>query len=227
MMFGDRFGLEVGMIDRVVNDGVVLASVEYRLAPESPDPGPVEDVYAGLVGFLDRAADLGFDPDRVLLAGGSAGGGLAAATTLLLRDRATHHIAAELLVCPMLDDRNDTVSSKQFSGTGLWDRESNDAGWTALLGARRGGPDVSFYPSPSRAEDLSGLPPTFLDVGSAEVLRDEVVNYATAIWASGGQAELHVWPGGFHGFHAAGPNTAIGRGANRVRDEWITRILQI
>src|SRR5689334_12990541 len=110
-----------------------------------------------------------------------------------------------MLIYPMLDDRNDTASAWQMAGRGIWDRTANDTGWTALLGAARGGPDVSPYAAPARASDLSGLPPAFIDVGSAETFRDEDIAYANRIWLAGGQAELHVWPGCFHGFDGMAP----------------------
>src|SRR5215813_6977255 len=124
----------------------------------------------------------------------------APAAALLARDRGGPALAGQLLMCPMLDDRNDTPSSRQMAGLGIWDHAANEVGWTALLGPARGGADVSPYAAPARASDLSGLPPAFIDMGSAETFRDEDVAYATRIWQAGGSAELHVWPGGFHGF---------------------------
>lgn len=172
----------------------VVVSVEYRLAPEHPHPAPVEDVYAGLVWTAEHAGELGGDAERIVIAGASAGGGLSAALALLARDRKGPRAMGQLLMCPMLDDRNDSPSTYQMAGLGVWDRTANETGWTALLGELRGGPDVPAYAA-ARAEDLSGLPPAFLDVGSAETFRDEVVAYASRIWQAGGVAELHVWPG--------------------------------
>ena len=91
---------------------------------------------------------------------------------------------------------------------------------------RRGTDAVSIYASPSRATDLSGLPPAFIDVGSAEVFRDEDVAYATQIWADGGVAELHVWPGGFHGFQMMGGGaTSLARVSMQVQQAWLDRML--
>ncbi|WP_030451749.1 alpha/beta hydrolase [Herbidospora cretacea] len=225
MIMGDH---RVGLADPLawaVELGLVVVSVDYRLAPEHPDPAPVEDCYRGLVWLADNAADLGIDPARIVIAGGSAGGGLAAGTALLARDRGGPGLLGQLLIYPMLDERNDTVSSHQMSGLGIWDHTSNETGWSALLGDRRGGPDVSIYASPSRATDLSGLPPAFIDVGSAETFRDEDVAYATAIWQSGGQAELHVWPGGFHGFDVMVPQAALSQRAKHARLDWLRRLL--
>ncbi|MCR2763484.1 alpha/beta hydrolase [Microbacterium sp. zg.B48] len=226
MVLGDRFSGLPSFLPFVATHGAVLVSVEYRLAPEFPDPVPVEDCYAGLVWTAAHAAELGIDPSRIIVGGASAGGGLSAGVTLLARDRRGPALRASLLIYPMLDDRNETVSSHQIQGIGVWDRVSNLTGWNALLGDRRGTDDVSIYAAPGRAEDLSGLPPTFIDVGSAEVFRDEDVAYASRIWAAGGVAELHVWPGGFHGFDGFVPLARVSRSMIETRNRWLGRMLE-
>ncbi|MDT3440225.1 MULTISPECIES: alpha/beta hydrolase [unclassified Pseudofrankia] len=226
MILGDnRLGLPEAL-DWAQELNLAIVSVEYRLAPEHPHPAPVEDCYAGLVWTATHAGDLGVDPDRIIVAGGSAGGGLAAAVALLARDRGGPPLAGQMLMCPMIDDRNDSPSSRQMAGQGVWDRNANSTGWSALLGAGCGGPDVSPYAAPARAADLSGLPTAFVDVGSAETFRDEDVTYATRIWQAGGRAELHVWPGGFHGFDRTAPQAAISRDAKAARVRWLRRVLQ-
>ena len=181
MIIGDRFtGIE-GILDWAEAFGVTVVSLDYRLAPEHPDPAPVEDAYAGLVWTFEHSAELGIDPDRIVIAGTSAGGGLAAGVILLARDRRGPAPCAQLLMSPMLDDRNETVSSHQYTKTGSWSRESNDTGWDALLGDRRKTDRVTVYAAPSRATDLGGLPSAFVDVGSAEVFRDEAVAYASRL----------------------------------------------
>ena len=205
--------------------GLAVISVEYRLAPEHPHPVPAEDCYTGLEWVVAHARDLGIDPDRVVLAGVSAGGGLAAAVALMARDRGGPALLGQVLMCPMLDDRNDTASSLQMAGIGLWDRTSNETGWSALLGATAGGPDVSPYAAPARASDLGGLPPAFIDVGSAETFRDEDVSYASRIWQAGGIAELHVWPGGFHGYSLMAPDAQLSRDTVQARLNWLRRLL--
>ena len=226
MIIGDnRGGGFPGALAHAEKLGAAVVSVAYRLAPETPHPGPVEDCYAGLVWTAEHAHELGVDPARIILGGASAGGGLAAAVALLARDRGGPALLAQMLLCPMLDDRNETPSSYQMAGLGVWDRAANEVGWTALLGAARGGPDVSPYAAPARATDLSGLPPAFIDVGSAETFRDEDVAYASRIWQAGGRAELHVWPGAFHGFSGMVPDAAISKAARAAQETWLRRIL--
>jgi acetyl esterase/lipase len=227
MIVGDnRFGV-VEMLNLAAPLGMAVVSVEYRLAPETPHPGPVEDCYAGLMWMSAHADELNIDPERIVIGGASAGGGLAAGVTLMARDRNGPPILAQLLLCPMLDDRNNSPSTRQMQGLGIWDSSSNKTGWDALLGdGVRGGPEVSPYASPSRATDLAGLPPTFIDVGSAETFRDEDVAYASRIWQAGGRVELHVWPGGFHGFDVVVPHAAISQDAIAARAAWLRRQLQ-
>lgn len=225
MIIGDRWTGAAALFDWIVQYNAVAVSVEYRLAPEFPDPYPVEDCYAGLVWTAENAANLGIDLDRLLIVGGSAGGGLAAGVALLARDRSGPELCGQLLMYPMIDDRDQTVSTVQIDGVGVWDRGSNVTGWDALLGERRGTDDVSIYAAPARARDLSGLPPAFIDCGSAEVFRDEDVAYASTIWACGGQAELHVWPGGFHAFEGFAPQAALSRAMIAARNDWVRRIL--
>jgi acetyl esterase/lipase len=225
MIMGDRFSqidIPLEWLDRF---GAVVISVDYRLAPEVTGTTPVEDCYRGLVWAAEHADELGIDPARVVVAGASAGGGLAAGVTLMARDRGGPAIAAQVLSCPMLDHRNSTVSSRQYSGgPGVWTREMNEFGWRSLLGDLAGR-DVPAYVSPAMADDLAGLPATYIDAGTAEVFRDEDVEYASRIWAAGGQAELHLWAGGFHGFDALFPQARLSAAARRTRSDWLARIL--
>jgi acetyl esterase/lipase len=130
-----------------------------------------------------------------------------------------------MLQCPMLDDRCDTPSAYQMERVGLWDRLSDLAGWTALLGRRRGTDAVSCYAAPARVADLAGLPPAFVDAGSVETLRDEALAYTGRIWTAGGQAELHIWAGAFHSFDWWVPEAAVSRAAAETRISWLLRIL--
>ncbi|SNS23723.1 Acetyl esterase/lipase [Streptosporangium subroseum] len=225
MIMGDRFSQIDIPLDWLDLLGAVVISVDYRLAPEVTGTTLVEDCYHGLLWVAEHADELGIDPARIIVAGASAGGGLAAGVTLMARDRGAPAIAAQVLICPMLDHRNVTVSSRQYSGDpGVWTREMNEFGWRSVLGDLAG-QDVPGYVSPAVADDLSGLPTTYIDAGSAEVFRDEDVDYATRIWAAGGQAELHIWAGGFHGFDALYPQARVSATARRTRNDWLTRAL--
>jgi len=205
--------------------GAVAVSVEYRLAPEHPHPAPVEDCYAGLVWTAQHAEELGIDPARLVIAGGSAGGGLAAGTALMARDRGGPALTHQILMCPMLDDRGITPSSQELDGEGVWDRTDNLVGWTALLGDACAGPDVSPYAAPARAGDLTGLPATFIDVGSAETFRDEAIDYAARLSRAGVPVEFHLWPGGFHGFDMIAPQSALAQASRATRLGYVRRAL--
>jgi acetyl esterase/lipase len=225
MVMGDRFSQIDIPFDWLDAFGAVIVTVDYRLAPESAGTTLVEDCYQGLRWTAEHADEFGVDPARIIVAGTSAGGGLAAGVTLMARDRGAPAIAGQVLSCAMLDHRNNTASSRQYSGDpGVWTREMNEFGWRSVLGATSDG-TVPGHVSPAVAEDLSGLPTTYLDAGSAEVFRDEDVAYASRIWAAGGQAELHVWAGGCHGFDALYPDARISTAARRARTEWLGRVL--
>jgi acetyl esterase/lipase len=226
MVAGTRFGVGEAL-DAAAAVGAVVVSVEYRLAPEHPAPAPGDDCDAGLRWVADHADELGIDAGRIVLGGASAGGGLAAATALRVRDQGGPPLAGLLLCCPMLDDRMASVSANQFGDTILWTRASNEFGWRSLLGERAGTADVTIYEAPGRATDLSGLPPAFVDVGSADLFRDEDVAFASTIWASGGSAELHVWPGGYHGFELLAPTASLSADAGEARRRWLTRTLAV
>jgi acetyl esterase/lipase len=225
MVMGNaRTGIETPL-SWALEFGAIVVSAEYRLAPDFPDPVPVEDCYSGLLWVHQHATEIGVDRERILVAGASAGAGLAAGVALMARDRRGPALMGQVLMCPMLDDRNDTPSSYELIGEGIWDRTSNQTGWDALLGARRGGPDVSPYAAPSRAADLSDLPSAFIDAGSAELFRDEAVDYALRLWRAGTQAELHVWPGGFHAFDTIAPQASLSVVSTKTRNAWVGRLL--
>ncbi|QHA02183.1 alpha/beta hydrolase fold domain-containing protein [Streptomyces broussonetiae] len=225
MIIGNNRTVAGGVLDWAVDIGAIVVSVEYRLAPEHPDPAPIEDCYAGLLGTHGLATEIGGDPNRIVVTGASAGGGFAAGLALLARDRGGPELLGQLLMCPMLDDRFLTPSSQELDGEGLWDTTSNMTGWNALLGERRGGSDVSIYTAPARATDLSGLPSSFIDVGSVETFRDEDIDYAARLLQAGVQTELHVWPGGFHGFDGIAPQAALSQTASATRSAWVRRLL--
>ena len=181
--------------------GAVVVSVEYRLAPETPHPGPVEDCYAGLAWLASNTERLGVDPKRLCVSGESAGGGLAAATVLLARERGEIPIAFQHLIFPMLDDRTVThPDPSPYFGQFVWTAEHNRFGWKALLGQAPGGPGVSPFAAPARAEDLSGLPPTYIICGALDLFLEEDIEYARRLMRAGVPTELHIYPGAPHAF---------------------------
>jgi acetyl esterase/lipase len=191
--------------------GCVVLAVDYRLAPETRHPGPVEDCYAALKWLCDNATELRIDRARIAVSGTSAGGGLAAGLVLLTRDRGEYRVAFQHLLRPMLDDRTAVqMNPHPYVGEFVWTPEYNRFGWMSLLGVSPGGPDVSQYASPARAEDLSELPPTFLAVGALDLFLEETIEYSRRLTRAGVPVELHVYPGAFHGFPAAaGARVAI------------------
>ncbi len=178
--------------------GAVVVSVEYRLAPEHPFPAGVEDCYAALSWTAEQAASLGVDADRIAVAGQSAGGGLAAATALLARDRGGPKLCFQLLEIPELDDRLETPSMTAFTDTPLWNRPNAVWSWRHYLGPDHQG-EVSAYAAPSRAKDLSGLPPAYVSTMEFDPLRDEGILYALGMLQAGVSVELHSYAGTFHG----------------------------
>lgn len=225
MVMGDRFSQIDIPLEWLAAFGAVVVTVEYRLAPEHSGTALVDDCYHGLLWMASHADELGADPGRLVVAGASAGGGLAAGAVLMARDLGGPPVAAQVLVCPMLDHRNSTVSASQFTGRpAVWTGEMNAFGWASVL-AGLGSTEVPAYVSPALADDLSGLPPTYVDAGTAEVFRDEDVAFANGVWAAGGDAELHIWQGGCHGFDALFPQARLSAAARRTRGDWLARVL--
>lgn len=184
--------------------GCAAVAVDYRLAPETPHPGPLEDCYAALQWLFTHADELGIDPERIAVGGSSAGGGLAAALALLARDRGEIPLLFQLLIAPMIDDRTCTLANPHpYTGEFIWTPQANRFGWTSLLGQEPGGADVSPYAAAARAEHLEGLPATFINVGALDLFLEEDMEYARRLMRAGVPTELHVYPGAYHGFRMA------------------------
>ena len=193
------------------NLDVVVVSVDYRIAPEHPDPTPVEDCYAGLAWLFGAADEFGIDRSRVAIGGASAGGGLAAGLALLARDRGAFAPCFQLLTFPMIDDSNTTNSSHYVLSDRVWNRDANIIGWNAYLSGRAGGDDVSIYAAPSRADDVSDLPPAIITVGDLDLFLDENIEYAQRLLAAGVPTALHVYRGAYHGCQRGSPDSALVR----------------
>lgn len=187
-------------IELALSTSALILSVDYRLAPETVAPGAVEDCYAALQWLHDSAEQLGIDRARIAVRGESAGGGLAAALALLARDRGGPAIAHQNLIYPMLDDRTCITRLPEHLGAFVWTPQANSFGWRSLLGQEPGSADISPYAAPARAEDLAGLPPAFICVGALDLFLVEDMDYARRLIEAGVAAELHVYPGAYHGF---------------------------
>lgn len=209
--------------------GVLVVSVEYRLAPEHPHPAPVNDCYAALSWMSQRALSLGIDASRIAVYGHSAGGGLAANVALMARDRGFPKVACQVLCYPMLDHRTSSPSLNRLSGLGVWDVGANGEGWKALLGeaADGGGREPPPYAAAALARDLKGLPNAYIDVGDLDILLDQDLEYARRLMDAGVPVELHVYPGAYHGFDAFSPAAMVSQRAVRSRLAALRRDLSL
>jgi acetyl esterase/lipase len=199
-MIAGSVALYNGPVSRYVSDsGVPMLAVDYRLAPEHRYPTPVEDCYAGLQWLAEHAGELGVDPARIAVMGDSAGGGLAAAVALMARDRGGPAVSQQILVFPMLDDRN-TSPDPEIAPFAVWSYDDNITGWSALLGDAIGSPEVLAYAAPARATDLAGLPSCYIEVGQLDIFRDEDLTYAQRLSLAGVPVEFHLRPGVPHEF---------------------------
>ncbi|MDB5475121.1 MAG: arylesterase [Phenylobacterium sp.] len=194
-----------------------IITVEYRLAPETPFPGAVEDCYAALAWLFEQPEAVGVDLERVGVMGESAGGGLAAALALLARDRGEYPLAFQHLIYPMLDDRTSagrSLDPHPGAGELILTHPNNRYAWRSLLGAEPGSEGVSPYAAPARAESLAGLPATFLLTGALDLFLEEDMDFARRLIRAGVPVELHVFPGAFHGFDVA-PDVDVSKRARR------------
>jgi acetyl esterase/lipase len=204
--------------------GCTVVSVDYRLAPDTPHPGPIEDCYAALTWFHTNAATLGVDPDRIAIGGDSAGGGLAAALGLLARDRNGPPICFQMLNYPMIDDRTAvTENPHPFAGEFVWNGEANRFGWQSLLGHAPGASEILPYAAAARAESLAGLPPTFIGVGGLDLFLEENLEFARRLLRAGVATELHVYPGAYHGFDMSSEDAAVSKQYRRDIREALKR----
>jgi acetyl esterase/lipase len=205
----------------VSRSSVPMLSVDYRLAPESPHPMPVEDCYAGLTYLAEHAASLGVDRKRIAVMGESAGGGLATAIAMLGRDRNGPALAKQILIYAMLDDRN-TRPDPRLAPFASWTYDDNITGWRGLLGARYGTDDVPHTAAPARATDVNDLPPAYIEVGQLDIFCNEDIAYALRLSQAGIPVELHVHVGAQHGFELIAPASKVAQRSTNDR----LRVLQ-
>jgi acetyl esterase/lipase len=191
--------------------GIVVVSVDYRLAPEQPFPTPLEDCYTALKWMHDQSAVVGIDPARIAVGGASAGGGLAACLSQLAVDRGEVSPVLQLLVYPMLDDR--TVLRQEVPHRELltWTPENNRYGWEAYLNQPAGLESAPAYAVAARRTDLKGLPPAWVGVGTLDLFYEEDKAYAERLIRDGVDCEWVEVPGAFHGFDTPGFDLPIVR----------------
>jgi acetyl esterase/lipase len=189
--------------------GCAVASVEYRLAPETVFPAGLDDCYAALLWLHGHAAQLGLDPARIAIRGESAGGGLAAGLAIMARNLGGPAICLQLLVYPMLDDRTVNADESRFTGQYIWDRASNRYAWDSWLGMPAGSDHVSPIAAPARTEDLAGLPPTCITTAALDLFVEEDLEYARRLVRAGVATEVYLAAGAFHGFDAMVPEAAV------------------
>jgi acetyl esterase/lipase len=211
-------------LDRIVAaTGCIAVSVDYRLAPETPFPGALDDCFVALEWVRDAAAELGVDAGRIAIGGASAGAGLAAACALRARD-AGMPLVHQHLIYPMLDDRQITVSS-QWDLLAVWPRELNAFAWQCYLGPLYDSDDVPVYAAPARADDLAGVAPAYIHVGGLDGFVDENLDYAARLLAADVAVELHVLPAVPHGFDQVAPEATVTRTATALSDAALARVL--
>ncbi|HEX5583009.1 alpha/beta hydrolase [Gaiella sp.] len=218
------YDADAAFLDRLVAaTGCVAVSVDYRLAPETPYPGAIDDAFGGLAFLHESADELGVDAARLVVGGFSAGGGLAAACALRARDEGIR-LVHQHLIYAMLDDRQSTPSSRWDMLAG-WPRELNTFAWRCYLGELYGTDDVPAYAAPARADDLVGLAPAYIHVGGLDGFVHENLDYASRLIDAGVPTELHVFPGAPHGFDFFAPEAALSINANAVSEAALSRVL--
>lgn len=177
--------------------GSIVASVDYRLAPEHRFPAAVDDAVAAVTALHRRARELGADPDRIAVAGDSAGGTLAAVAARALRDSEVP-IRHQLLLYPATDAACDSASQRELSDAPMLNREMMRWFWRHYLPDEAAGRDPRA--SPLRQTDLAGVAPATVITAEADPLRDEGEAYARALIEAGVSVTQQRWGGQFHGF---------------------------
>jgi acetyl esterase/lipase len=225
---GGMIGGSLDLYDKVVSwyvrqTGVPFLSVGYRLAPEATSSTSLaEDVFTGLTWLASNAADLQVDAARIAVMGDSGGGCPTASAAILARDRNVP-LARQILIYPMLDDRNTTPGAIP-PGVLTWTYDSNYTGWHCLLGDEIGGDKVPPVAAPARLTDFTRLAPAYIEVGDLDIFRDESIAYAAALSKAGVPVELHVHPGAPHGFERLVPDAGVARRAMADRARAIAAI---
>lgn len=196
---------------------VPFLSIEYRLAPEVQGATQSEDVFSGLLWLKKHASELGIDENRIAIMGDSGGGGIAAGTAILARDRKIP-VAQQILIYPMLDNRN-MITDEKLLPFVLVNYDMNYTDWKATLGDKMEDDFVNPIAAPSHLVDFKNLAPTYIEVGFLDIFRTENIAYANELSKVGVPVELHVHPGAPHAFEFIAPNSPISKRAmdDRIR----------
>ena len=192
----------------VKNVGMMVVSVEYRLAPEYKGPAPIEDAYAALVWLDKNGKSIGADPSRIAITGLSAGGCVTAALALMTRDRKGPMPVLQIPMYAMLDHKADTYSQKLITSRKVWCYDYSKIAWEHYIDKTK---EINEYIAPMLAKDLSGLPPVFSFIGTVDPLLDENIEYWTRLIRAGVPVEYHIFPGCYHSFEIAVPDSRYGK----------------
>jgi len=206
----------------VQESGVPFLAVGYRLAPEFAGTIPAQDAFAGVQWMFEHAEELRVDPARIALMGDSGGGGVGAGAAILARDKGIR-LSKQILIYPMLDDRN-TTPDPLLAPTATWTYDNNYTSWKALLGDDLGEPHVCSVAAPARLTDFAGLSPGYIEVAELDIFRDESIEYAQQMLRAGVSCELRVHPGGPHGYDWLNPEAALCKRALADRIRVITAL---
>jgi|GEM_PF-443721 len=213
---GGRVSGSLELYDRIVSrfayhSGVPFLSVDYHLSPEIQGEEQAEEVFSALIWLKKQAVNLEIDVHRIAIMGDSAGGGIAAAVAILARDREVQ-LARQILIYPMLDDRV-IVPDERLLPFAVWTYDNNYTGWSASLGADRGGNNISAIAAPGRLLQFDGLAPAFISIGDLDIFRNENLDYAGKLAKAGVPVEFHLHPGAPHGFEFMAPDTMVSKRA--------------
>jgi acetyl esterase/lipase len=201
--------------------GMTIASVDYRKAPENPHPAATEDCFAAAQWVCDSADMLGIDPALCGIYGASAGGALALSVALKARDEGGPHFAFMVPIYPMLDPRNVSHSSHLVTDVGIWDREGSLEAWGWYLG----GQEPDQHSAPGLADDLTGLPPAYIDVGEMDMFRDEDLDFVKRLAEADVRVEFHLWPGAYHASEIFAPDAPLSQAIMATRLAGIRRLV--
>jgi len=207
--------------------GLTVASVEYRLAPKHRFPAAYDDCLTVWNWLQSNADILGIDPARIVVSGQSAGGGLAAALVQRVHDLGGVQPVGQVLFCPMLDDRTAADQTLDTTNHRVWNNRANRYGWGAYLGKDPGVDSVPDYAVPARRDDLTGLPPTWIGIGDVDLFYGESCAYAERLNASGVPCDLHIAPGGAHGFEHWAPKSALTRAFMADNIRFLRKVLDL